>query len=135
MNIRHIPITLLLSLAWTLRCFGQPPVDPALLDLFTPPEKDSLSSYSTPLAEATSEISILASTGFLIYKTFISSQDRPSCVFTPSCSEYALQSVQEKGFILGWLNTFDRLSRCHGFVHHEHYEFDIQKMRYHDAVE
>jgi putative component of membrane protein insertase Oxa1/YidC/SpoIIIJ protein YidD len=74
-------------------------------------------------------------TGFLVYKTFISSQDKPSCVFTPSCSEYALESIRTKGLVLGWLNAFDRLSRCHGLVHHKHYEFDIEKMRYSDPLE
>lgn len=53
-------------------------------------------------------------TGFIIYKTFISSQDHMSCVFSPSCSEYALQSMQKQGFFPGLLNTFDRLTRCNG---------------------
>jgi uncharacterized protein len=52
---------------------------------------------------------------FVIYKTFISSQDQGNCNFIPSCSSYGLQSVRKKGILKGILNTFDRLSRCHGF--------------------
>ncbi|PID91963.1 MAG: membrane protein insertion efficiency factor YidD [Bacteroidetes bacterium] len=76
----------------------------------------------------------MVSLGFLFYKTFISSQDTPSCVFTPSCSEYALRSIQQKGLVLGWLSAFDRLSRCHGLVGHQHYPFDEEKMRFYDPV-
>lgn len=51
---------------------------------------------------------------FMFYKSFISSQDHMSCVFTPSCSEYAVQAIQKQGIFLGMLNTFDRLTRCNG---------------------
>ncbi len=52
---------------------------------------------------------------FILYKVFLSSQDHQSCVFTPSCSEYAVQSIKKQGFTKGMLDTFDRLTRCHGF--------------------
>ncbi len=51
---------------------------------------------------------------FHFYKTYISSQDHMSCVFHPSCSEYALESIQKQGLLPGLLNTFDRLTRCNG---------------------
>lgn len=51
---------------------------------------------------------------FRFYKAFISSQDHMSCVFTPSCSEYAVQAIQKQGIFGGMLNTFDRLTRCNG---------------------
>ncbi len=50
---------------------------------------------------------------FVMYKYVFSSQDVSSCVFTPSCSVYGLQSVRKLGPFLGILNTFDRLTRCH----------------------
>lgn len=87
------------------------------------------------LTSATGDITILASAGFLIYKTFISSQDKPSCIFTPSCSEYAMQSIEKKGLFLGWLSAFDRLSRCHGLVDHKHYPVDPKKQRFYDPVD
>lgn len=51
---------------------------------------------------------------FNFYKKRISSQDSGDCNFFPSCSVYGLQSVQKLGLPKGFLNTFDRLSRCHG---------------------
>ena len=61
-----------------------------------------------------SDIKFLISRLFLFYKTFVSSQDASSCTFTPSCSEYAMMSIQSQGFILGTINFFDRFSRCNG---------------------
>jgi hypothetical protein len=61
------------------------------------------------------EIEIFFSGLFLFYKTFFSSQDGVSCVFEPSCSSYALQSIKKKGLFLGGLSAFDRLTRCNGF--------------------
>lgn len=91
--------------------------------------------YNTPLKDASNEFDILVSSGFLIYKEVISSQDKPSCVFTPSCSEYAVEAFREKGVITGWVQTFDRLSRCHGLVNHSHYNFDKEKNRFYDPVQ
>ncbi len=53
-------------------------------------------------------------TAFYVYKTFISSQDHMSCVFAPSCSEYAMQAIHAQGLVVGLMNTFDRLIRCNG---------------------
>ncbi|MDT8401418.1 MAG: membrane protein insertion efficiency factor YidD [Bacteroidales bacterium] len=94
----------------------------------------SQSDYTEPLREAKNEIDITISAFFLFYKTFISSQDMPTCVFTPSCSVYTVQAFQKKGLLLGWLSTFDRLSRCHGLVNPVHYHFDTNKMRFYDPV-
>jgi len=114
--------------------FAQVQFDEELYDLFE--LKDTAhQDYISPLKEAYSDISIFVSVGFLAYKSFVSSQDNPSCVFTPSCSEYAVESIQKKGFFLGWLSTFDRLSRCHGLVNPHHYPFDTEKMRYYDPVQ
>jgi uncharacterized protein len=51
---------------------------------------------------------------FVFYKNFISSQDGGHCSFYPSCSVYAMNAIQKKGFITGLLAAFDRLSRCNG---------------------
>ena len=126
---------ILLVLFGMLRiCPGQMEIDEELLGLFQ--NRDSLEQdFGSPLREATNDITTVASVGFLFYKSFISSQDNPSCVFTPSCSEYAMLSIQKKGFFLGWLNIFDRLSRCHGLVHHDHYPIDFEHNRYYDPVQ
>ena len=117
-----------------IHCPGQLLIDEELVGLFE--RKDTVrQDYKSTLQEATNDISTIVSVGFLAYKAFISSQDNPSCVFTPSCSEYAVQSIQNRGFILGWLSTFDRLSRCHGLVNHHHYPFDAEHKRYYDPVQ
>jgi putative membrane protein insertion efficiency factor len=39
----------------------------------------------------------------------------PCCRFTPSCSSYALLSIQRFGIMEGSLLSFKRLIRCHPF--------------------
>ena len=80
------------------------------------------------------ELEFLMASGFNIYKTFISSQDNPSCVFYPSCSEYTVQSLQQYGLFLGTLQSFDRLSRCHRLVKPNQYYFNPSKQRFYDPV-
>jgi putative membrane protein insertion efficiency factor len=112
---------------------GQINVESELKSLFI--DTDTLKlDFKKPLKEAKNEVSIVFSSGFLFYKTFISSQDKPSCVFSPSCSEFAVEAFQKKGLITGWLMTFDRLSRCHGFVHPGHYHYDIDKKLFNDPI-
>ena len=116
-----------------LSCRAQMPADEGLTDLFE--KRDTtVRDYALPLRESQNDISVIASAGFLFYKTFISSQDNPSCIFTPSCSEYAVEAIQEHGLFTGWLMAFDRLSRCHGLVNPEHYPFDMDKQRFYDPV-
>ena len=35
------------------------------------------------------------------------------CRFTPTCSQYAIESIQAHGAFKGFLLTIKRLSRCH----------------------
>jgi len=58
------------------------------------------------------EIQWIASGLFLFYKTIFSSQDGNRCVFHPSCSVYAMDAFKKKGFILGYADAIDRLTRC-----------------------
>lgn len=49
------------------------------------------------------------------YQIFVSPLLPPSCRFTPSCSQYALEAVSRHGAVRGvWLAT-RRLCRCHPF--------------------
>lgn len=113
--------------------YGQALYDYELRTLFNQADS-SVNDYTESLREAKNEIDITISVFFLFYKTFLSSQDIPTCIFSPSCSEYAVQSFQQKGLFLGWLSTFDRLSRCHGLANPAHYHFDTKKMRFYDPV-
>jgi putative membrane protein insertion efficiency factor len=50
-----------------------------------------------------------------LYKTFLSPFFPPSCRFTPTCSEYAMQAVEKYGAIRGtWLGA-KRILRCQPF--------------------
>lgn len=47
------------------------------------------------------------------YQKFISPLLPPSCIYTPTCSQYAIEAVQKYGVIKGgWLAT-KRILRCH----------------------
>jgi len=51
---------------------------------------------------------------FVFYKKYISSQDSGHCMFYPSCSEYAVQTIKKHG-IIGFFDAFDRLARCNTY--------------------
>ena len=78
----------------------------------------------------------LFSTGLIrLYQKYISTQDRPSCNFTPSCSRFGMGSIQRYGFFRGTLLTADRLLRDNGMMLHTHYLFDEVSGKYIDPVE
>lgn len=47
------------------------------------------------------------------YRTCISPYKPPTCRFTPTCSEYALQAFRKWGPLKGLYLTVRRLLRCH----------------------
>ena len=49
------------------------------------------------------------------YRLFISPLLPPSCRFTPSCSEYAMQAIKKYGAVRGVYLGARRLLRCHPF--------------------
>ncbi|MEK6321418.1 MAG: membrane protein insertion efficiency factor YidD [Acidobacteriota bacterium] len=49
------------------------------------------------------------------YKVLISPLLPPSCRFTPTCSEYAMQAIQKYGALRGVYLGARRLLRCHPF--------------------
>ena len=58
--------------------------------------------------------------GFLLtairaYQLMISPWTLPSCRFTPTCSEFALQAITTFGVTRGLVLTARRLLRCHPF--------------------
>lgn len=61
------------------------------------------------------------------YKNYISSQDGEVCMFYPSCSNFAQNSIKKHGIFLGIFLATDRLLRCNGrpgsyhINHNEHY--------------
>lgn len=49
------------------------------------------------------------------YKAFLSPFLPPACRFTPTCSEYAMEAVEEYGAIRGTLKSVWRILRCQPF--------------------
>ena len=49
------------------------------------------------------------------YQRYISPLFPPTCIYTPTCSEYALQAVRKYGFLRGGLMAVKRILRCHPF--------------------
>ncbi len=58
-------------------------------------------------------ISKIVSIPLVIYRYLISPCYMPCCRFYPSCSQYALDSIQQYGVIKGLFWAFWRLLRCH----------------------
>ena len=48
-----------------------------------------------------------------IYKLCISPFTPPSCRFTQTCTQYALEALRKHGLLKGSWLTLRRLSRCH----------------------
>ncbi len=48
-----------------------------------------------------------------IYRRCISPFTPPSCRYTPTCSQYALEALRRYGPLKGGWLTIKRLSRCH----------------------
>ncbi|WP_067622071.1 membrane protein insertion efficiency factor YidD [Alicyclobacillus acidiphilus] len=47
-----------------------------------------------------------------VYQTFISPLSGPSCRFTPTCSEYAVQAIDRFGVVRGGWLASKRLLKC-----------------------
>ena len=50
-----------------------------------------------------------------LYKKFISPILPPACRFTPSCSTYAIEAFEKRGFFVGMFLTAWRILRCNPF--------------------
>ncbi|WP_295729972.1 membrane protein insertion efficiency factor YidD [uncultured Muribaculum sp.] len=49
----------------------------------------------------------------LFYRGAISPHFPPSCRFTPTCSEYAIEAIRRHGPLRGLWLTLRRIVRCH----------------------
>ena len=51
-----------------------------------------------------------------LYRKYLSPlKPTPTCRFTPSCSQYAIDAVREWGIVLGTVLTLFRIVRCNPF--------------------
>ena len=49
------------------------------------------------------------------YKIFLSPFLGANCRYIPTCSDYAIQSIEQKGIIKGLYYSFKRILKCHPF--------------------
>jgi putative membrane protein insertion efficiency factor len=47
-----------------------------------------------------------------LYRTYVSPLRLPTCRFTPTCSEYAVDALRERGLIVGSFLAAVRLLKC-----------------------
>jgi uncharacterized protein len=48
-----------------------------------------------------------------LYQVAISPWTPPSCIYTPSCSQYGFEAISKHGFLKGGWLTVKRVARCH----------------------
>lgn len=87
---------------------------------------DEQHNFYSHYQSCSNEIEIIVTSLFVGYKSFFSSQDGKKCTFSPSCSTYAIQTIKKNGIFEGFLDTFDRLTRCNGLAP-ENYEIDMDQ--------
>lgn len=62
------------------------------------------------------DIPVMMAVGIIkIYRKFISPIKRPTCRFYPTCSQYAMESLEKHGIILGTYKALIRILKCHPF--------------------
>ncbi|MGB4660240.1 MAG: membrane protein insertion efficiency factor YidD [Mobilitalea sp.] len=49
------------------------------------------------------------------YRKYISPFKRPSCIYTPTCSLYAIEALEKYGIFKGTYLAVRRILRCHPF--------------------
>ena len=52
---------------------------------------------------------------FWFYQRYISPLFPPSCIYSPTCSQYAVEAVQRYGALRGGWLALKRILRCHPF--------------------
>jgi uncharacterized protein len=115
------------------RCFAQNTRDiKKFEDLFK--EKSHKNQWSDQLKNNKNELTFIFSATFVLYKEVISSQDIDACVFTPSCSVYAIESIKRKGIVNGFFSAIDRLTRCNP-GRKKHLPTDPVTGKFYDPVE
>jgi putative component of membrane protein insertase Oxa1/YidC/SpoIIIJ protein YidD len=126
-------VAIILFLLSSFKCLAQNQEDlNKFKNLFA--EKNIRHNWSDQLKNNRNELTFIFSGAFFLYKEIISSQDIDACVFTPSCSVYAIESIKQIGGIKGYFITIDRLTRCNPLPKKD-MPVDLQTGKYYDPVE
>ena len=52
-----------------------------------------------------------------LYRKYLSPLKRmPTCIYTPTCSQYAIEALEKYGFLKGSFLAVKRILRCHPFA-------------------
>ena len=52
-----------------------------------------------------------------LYRKYVSPlKRRPTCIYTPTCSQYAIEALEKYGFLKGSFLAVKRILRCHPFA-------------------
>ena len=57
-----------------------------------------------------------------LYRKGISPYTPPSCRYTPTCSQYALEAIEKYGARKGGWMALKRLGRCHPFSKRDYFD-------------
>ena len=120
---------ILIVLLFSAKLYGQDARTMSMVNEKVKTEKPAKVKYASAKRNK-NPVQLFFSGLFLSYKYLISSQDGNKCGFYPTCSEYGIMSVKKHFFVIGLLDTFDRLARCNG--NHDAYEYDEEKDYYID---
>lgn len=126
-------ISCLVVVSFVLPVFSDEVVDLAFIRKVNPMTKPKPQESIRFNPEETSELKIVAIGLIRFYQKFISSQDRPTCNFHPTCSRFGMACIQEYGVVRGILLTADRLLRCNG-AQAQHYHKDEATGKYIDPA-
>jgi putative membrane protein insertion efficiency factor len=131
MNYKHYFLFLILWLLAVVSFAQSKSKAEQLSELFKPNKKENYKKY---LKQSSNEIEATGALLFLGYKSFFSSQDMASCVFTPTCSVYAIESFQNKNPFVAYVMVFDRLSRCHPLTKKNEYPYYKNTTQLYDPI-
>jgi len=51
-----------------------------------------------------------------LYRKYISPMRPPTCIYVPTCSEYAIEAITKYGALKGGFLAIKRILRCHPFA-------------------
>ena len=51
-----------------------------------------------------------------LYRKYISPMRPPTCIYVPTCSEYAIEAINKYGALKGGFLAIKRILRCHPFA-------------------
>lgn len=133
-NHRFFLVVILLVVGFGINGYAQLQEDIQCVNsLFAPPAKTNYNEFAKGNKNA---LESTFAAGFIVYKKVISSQDIDACVFSPSCSVYAIECIHhEKRKMIAFLKISDRMMRCHPLVSPGSYKIDNETGKFFDPIE